>query len=289
MPSNSNIKNILQSRNLTPKKRFGQNFLVHQQSAERIVATAGIDSSDTILEIGVGLGALTSVLAKQADRVIGLEVDRGIVRWLEEKGNLPANVTLLHQDVMKADFQEIAAMAGGRLKIVANLPYSLSNPLLFKLIDNRVELDWAVIMLQKEVGERLMAEVGTKAYGILSVLVKTCATVSPLLELGPGHFHPRPKVDSLVLRVDFTARATHAERLGEYDHHLLKQIVNAAFQQRRKTLLNALAAGSTFNATKLEIDEIVRAADIAPTIRAERLTVDDYVRLTRCFQDKLQE
>jgi 16S rRNA (adenine1518-N6/adenine1519-N6)-dimethyltransferase len=289
MPSDANIKNLLQARNLTPKKRFGQNFLVHQQSAERIVTAAGIVSTDTILEIGVGLGALTRILAKQAARVIGLEVDSGIVRWLEEQGNLPPNVTLLHQDVMKADFQEIAALAGGRMKIVANLPYSLSNPLLFKMIDNRVVLDWAVIMLQKEVGVRLMAEVGTKAYGILSVLVRTCATVSPLLELGPGHFHPRPKVDSLVLRIDFTGPAAHTDTLGEYDYRLLKQIVNAAFQQRRKTLLNALSAGRSFNLTKLETERIIRTADISPTIRAERLSVGDYVRLARCFQATLRK
>jgi 16S rRNA (adenine1518-N6/adenine1519-N6)-dimethyltransferase len=289
MPSDSSIKNILQERNLSPKKRFGQNFLVHQQSAERIVTAAEVVSTDTILEIGVGLGALTRILAKQADRVFGLEVDKGIVRWLEEKGNLPPNVTLLHQDVMKADFHDIAAMAGGPLKIVANLPYYLSNPLLFKLIDNRNILEWAVIMLQKEVGERLMAEVGTKAYGILSVLIKTCATVSPLLELGPGHFHPRPKVDSLVLRLDFTAQSAQADRLGEYDHNLLNRIVNAAFQQRRKTLLNALSAGSRFNLTKLETERVIRAAAISPTIRAEQLSVDDYLRLTHCFQDKLQE
>jgi 16S rRNA (adenine1518-N6/adenine1519-N6)-dimethyltransferase len=289
MPSNSNIKNILQERNLFPKKRFGQNFLVHQKSAERIVTAAEIVSTDTILEIGVGLGALTRILAKQADRVIGLEVDKGIVRWLEEKGDLPSNVTLLHQDVMKADFHEIAAMAGGGLKIVANLPYSLSNPLLFKLVDNRTVLEWAVIMLQKEVGERLMAEVGTKAYGILTVLIKTCATVSPLLDLGPGHFYPRPKVDSQVLRIDFTAQSAHADRLGEYDQHLLGRIVNAAFQQRRKILLNALSAGCSFNLTKFETERVIRAAAISPTIRAERLSVDDYARLTRSFQDKLQE
>lgn len=288
MPSDSNIRDILQQRNLSPKKRFGQNFLVHQQSAERIVTAAEVVSSDTILEIGVGFGALTRILAQQADRVFGLEVDKGIVRWLEEKGNLPSNVTLLHQDVMKADFHDIAAIAGVPLKIVANLPYSLSNPLLFKLIDNRSVLEWAVIMLQKEVGDRLMAKVGTKAYGILSVLIKTCAVVSPLLKLGPGHFHPRPKVDSLVLRLDFTVQSTIAERFGEYDHHLLRRIVNAAFQKRRKTLLNALA-GTSFHLTKLETEQIIRTADISPTIRAEQLSVDDYVRLTRSFQDALHE
>lgn len=288
MSSDANIKNILRQRNLTPKKRLGQNFLVQQQSAERIVTAAGIIPTDTILEIGVGLGALTGILAARAARVIGLEVDRGIVSWLEEKGRLPQNVALLHQDVMKADFHALAAMAGGRLKIVANLPYSLSNPLLFKLIENRSTLAWAVVMLQKEVAERLLAGPGSKAYGILSVLIRTCASVAPLLELGPGHFHPRPKVASQVLRIDFTPRPGLAEGLPDCDRQLLYRLVNAAFQQRRKTLLNALFSTGCFGSSKSETARIIRAAAISPNIRAEQLSVEDYVRLTRCFQEKLQ-
>ena len=287
MPSDANIKNILRQRNLAPKKRFGQNFLIHQTSAARIVATAAISPTDTILEIGVGLGALTRILANRADHVIGLEVDRGIVSWLEEKGNLPQNVTLLHRDVMKADFNDLANMTGGRLKIVANLPYSLSNPLLFKLIENRSTLEWAVVMLQKEVGERLMAKVGSKAYGILSVLIRTCATVSPLLELGPGHFHPRPKVVSQVLRIVFHPPPASVLGLPDCDQQLLVRIVNAAFQQRRKTLLNALSAGCCSDLSKPVIEGIIKAAAIPPGIRAEQLTVEDYVRLTRSFQEKL--
>jgi 16S rRNA (adenine1518-N6/adenine1519-N6)-dimethyltransferase len=289
MAADAHIKNILRQRNLAPKKRFGQNFLIHQQSAERIVAAAAISSTDTILEIGVGLGALTGILATRAGHVIGLEVDRGIVSWLEEQGNLPQNVTLLHQDVMKADLNELATEAGGRLKIVANLPYSLSNPLLFKLIENRSVLEWAVVMLQKEVGERLMAAPGSKAYGILSVLIRTCATVSPLLELGPGHFHPRPKVDSLVLRIVFHPPPASVEGLPDYDRHLLFRLVNAAFQQRRKTLLNALSADRYSGLRKPEIERIIRAAAISPTIRAEQLTVADFIRLTNCFQGKKPE
>ena len=287
MPSDVHIKNILRQRNLAPKKRFGQNFLIHQTSAARIVATAAISPTDTILEIGVGLGALTRILANRADHVIGLEVDRGIVSWLEEKGNLPQNVTLLHQDVMKADFNNLANMTGGRLKIVANLPYSLSNPLLFKLIENRSTLEWAVVMLQKEVGERLMAKAGSKAYGILSVLIRTCATVSPLLELGPGHFHPRPKVVSQVLRIVFHPPPASVLGLPDCDQQLLVRIVNAAFQQRRKTLLNALSAGCCSDLSKPVIEGIIKAAAIPPGIRAEQLTVEDYVRLTRSFQEKL--
>ena len=142
-------------------------------------------------------------------------------------------------------------------------------------------------MLQKEVGERIIAAPGSKAYGILSVLIRTCATVSPLLVLGPGHFHPRPKVDSLVLRLVFHPPPPPVEGLPDCDQHLLFRLVNAAFQQRRKTLLNALSAGRYSGLRKPEIERIIRAAAISPSIRAERLTVADYVRLTLCFQEKL--
>jgi 16S rRNA (adenine1518-N6/adenine1519-N6)-dimethyltransferase len=284
MVAGGKIKRILQHRNLAPKKHFGQNFLIHPESARRIVDAADISSNDTIIEIGVGFGALTGILAEQAKQVIGLEIDAGIVRWLVEQGNLPANVTLLHRDVMRIDFGELAAMTGERLKIVANLPYSLSNPLLFKFVDNQALLHWAVIMLQKEVGDRLLAGVGSKAYGVLSVLLRSCATVSPLLQLGPGHFHPRPKVDSQVLRLTFYPPAREVTSLAAFDRILFKQIVNTAFQQRRKTLVNALTSGPFKQVEKRNIAHLIAEAGIDPGIRAEQLSVADYVDLARSFR-----
>jgi 16S rRNA (adenine1518-N6/adenine1519-N6)-dimethyltransferase len=284
MVAGGNIKSILQHRNLAPKKHFGQNFLIHPESARRIVDAADISANDTIIEIGVGFGALTGILAEQAKQVIGLEIDAGIVRWLVEQGNLPANVTLLHRDVMRIDFSELATMTGERLKIVANLPYSLSNPLLFKFVDNQALLHWAVIMLQKEVGDRLLAGVGSKAYGVLSVLLRSCATVSPLLQLGPGHFHPRPKVDSQVLRLSFYPPAGEVTSLAAFDRILFKQIVNTAFQQRRKTLVNALTSGPFKQVEKHNIAHLITEAGIDPGIRAEQLSVADYVELARSFR-----
>jgi 16S rRNA (adenine1518-N6/adenine1519-N6)-dimethyltransferase len=287
MVAGGNIKRIMQHRNLAPKKYFGQNFLIHPESARRIVDAAGISANDTIIEIGVGFGALTGILAEQAEKVIGLEIDAGIVRWLMEQGNLPANVTILHRDVMRIDFGELAAMTGERLKIVANLPYSLSNPLLFKFVDNQALLHWAVIMLQKEVGDRILAGVGSKAYGVLSVLLRSCATVSPLLQLGPGHFHPRPKVDSQVLRLNFYPPSREVTSLATFDRILFKQIVNTAFQQRRKTLVNALTSGPFKQVEKHTIAGIIAEAGIDPGIRAEQLSVADYVDLARSFQKSM--
>ena len=198
-------KQSLQKHSLAPKKRFGQNFLVHRKTAEAIVQAGGVGKDDSIIEVGVGLGALTIPLAHAAGHVFGLEIDSGIIRYHQEENDLPDNVTLMHEDVLKADFNALADRCGGMLKIMANLPYSISNPFLFKLIDNHERMAWATIMLQKEVAQRLLAHAGTKDYGVPTVLLQSCATVKPLMTLKPAEFHPRPKIDSVVVRIDFSS------------------------------------------------------------------------------------
>jgi 16S rRNA (adenine1518-N6/adenine1519-N6)-dimethyltransferase len=273
------LRGILADRHLAPSKKLGQNFLVHRQTAEKIVRLAGVEQEDIILELGVGFGALTLPLAAIARRVIGLELDAGIIRFHREEGDLPANVELLHQDLLKADFRQLADESGGRLKIMANLPYSVSNPLLFKLLEDQEVMAWAVLMLQKEVADRLTAPVGSKEYGILTVLLGSCASVTPLLRLGPEQFHPRPKIDSVVVRLDFDPPPERKHRLPAHDRQLLKKLVKAAFQQRRKTLINGLASVWP-GLGKESWLHLLAAADIQPTIRAERLSLEDYVRLT---------
>lgn len=286
MPPNDKVKHILQEWELAPKKRFGQNFLIHSHSASRIVAAADLTGEDTILEIGVGFGALTRPLAARAKKIIGLEIDAGIIRWHETEGRLPKNVSLIHQDVLKFDFRRLAAKLGKKLKIIANLPYSISNPLLFKLIENHDVVEWAVLMLQKEVGERLFAPIGSKAYGVLSILVKACADVTPLMGLGPANFHPRPKVDSLVLRIRFDPVPDFVKGLPRHNKKLLRKLVNAAFQQRRKTLLNALSSGNLFGLDKQETQQLLEKSGISPLTRGERLSVEEFVRLAIAFNEK---
>jgi len=278
------IKEILKQQKLAPKKRFGQNFLVNKNVSERIVRLAGIHPDDTIIELGVGFGALTSHLAKNCKKVIGLEIDSGIIRWHKEEGNLPDNVSLLHQDILQADFNKLADEAGGRIKIIANLPYSISNPLLFKLTMHRDKIEWAVLMLQKEVAQRLSADTGTKDYGILTVRMAACASTQKLLDLGPQHFHPRPKVDSQVVRITFYPKPSRAEALPDYDYALFRIIVDAAFQQRRKTLVNALSATSLLAIDKETIEAALVQMKLDSKIRGERLQVEDFVDLTNILQ-----
>jgi 16S rRNA (adenine1518-N6/adenine1519-N6)-dimethyltransferase len=280
MTQENSIKKILKAQKLAPSKKLGQNFLVHRQTSERIVELAEVTSHDTIIELGVGLGSLTQPLAEKVDKVIGIELDSGIVEYHKQQQDLPENVSLIHQDLLKADFHELANQTGGKLKIMANLPYSISNPLLFKLVETRDSMAWAVLMLQKEVGQRLTAQVGTKNYGVLSVLLAGIASVKTLMHVGPGHFHPRPKVDSVVVKITFNPAPERTDRLPDHDRKLLRRLVNAAFQQRRKTLLNALSAANLDGLDKASLAQLLPAIDIDPKIRAERLTIEDYVRLT---------
>ena len=275
------IKEVLRHKELAPLKKLGQNFLIYPETAARIVHLAGVTPQDTILELGVGLGTLTEPLSKQAKHVIGLEIDSGIITWQNSEGNLAENVTLIHQDLMKADFHELAIQSGGKLKIVANLPYSISNPLLFKLIDNRMDMEWAVLMLQKEVAMRLVASPSTKEYGILSVILAGCADVSRLLNVGPGQFYPRPKIDSVVVKIQFQPRPSRSKALPEHNEKLLRQLVKGAFQQRRKTLVNALSSAPLLSYSKDEIKQALSQAGIDHKVRAENLTIEQFVSLCR--------
>ncbi len=278
-------KIVLRQRGLAASKKLGQNFLVHRHTAEHIVDLADVNKEDTVLEIGVGLGALTTPLAEAASQVIGLEADSGIIRLHEEQQNLPDNVRLIHQDVLKADFRELADLCGGRLKIIANLPYSISSPFLFKLIEQPDLIDFAVVMLQKEVALRLLAQPGTKEYGVPTVMLATCATIKMLIHVGSDEFHPRPKVDSAVVRLSFQPVPKRTKELGEFDRKLLKKIVNHAFGQRRKTLLNGLS--STGLLSKQEMAECIREAGLVPTVRAEQLPLEDFVRLSQVIGKRI--
>lgn len=288
----------LKSNKLAPNKRFGQNFLVNRHTAEAIVRAGMVGNTDIILEVGVGLGALTIPLAATARHVYGFEIDSGIIRYHEEEGDLPPNVTLLHQDILTADFREIADLSGGPLKIMANLPYSISNPFIFKLIDNGPLIDSATIMLQKEVAERLMAQPATKEYGVPTVLLASRATVKKMMTLGPAEFHPRPKIDSVVVTIDFTAGRNQSTNTNvpEYNFDLFKKIVRTTFNQRRKTILNTLAGASflagplsdTGGAAKEVARMSIERANLSPKARPETLTVGDFIALTRQIEQQLQ-
>jgi 16S rRNA (adenine1518-N6/adenine1519-N6)-dimethyltransferase len=274
---------------LAPHKKFGQNFLVHRQTAEAIVRAAGIEKEDIVIEVGVGLGALTEPLALAARQVLGYEIDSGIVRLHKEEGTLPANVTLIHQDILKADFREIAARCGDRLKIVANLPYSISNPFIFTLIENAALLDSVTVMLQKEVAERLAAQPGSKEYGVPTLLLSSCATVKTVLHLSPAEFYPKPKVDSVVIRLDFRNRPLPPSLSTDENFALFRLLVRSSFNQRRKTILNTLGQIDLLPPRddrarqKAAVAATIIRAGLQPDRRPETLSLEDFLRLTEEF------
>ncbi len=287
----------LKDNSLAPKKKFGQNFLVHRGTAEAIVRAGNIKNTDTIVEVGVGLGALTIPLAAAARHVYGYEIDSGIVKFHKKERDLPANVTLIHRDILKVDFNEIAEKCGNMLKIIANLPYSISNLFIIKLIDNAPLIDSATIMLQKEVADRLTAPPGSKVYGVPTVLLNSCAAVTRKMTLKPSEFHPRPKVDSEVITINFhhTLKKSPLGDIGEYNFSLFRRIVRTTFNQRRKTILNTLSGAALFfdsvnrdkAANKLYTKKAILSADLQPTDRPETLSTSDFIRLTRSLEKSI--
>lgn len=185
---------------LAPSKRFGQNFLVNPRTAKRIVGLGGFSKTDHVVEVGVGFGALTSFLSEAAGTVTGIEIDKGLVAFHKAEQDLPENVTLLHGDVLKINFSELRTHKEEKLKIIANLPYSISNPFIFKLIDNSTYIDAVTVMLQKEVADRLTASPGSKNYGIPTIILGSIADVKHLITLKPPEFYPKPKIDSVVIK-----------------------------------------------------------------------------------------
>ncbi len=275
----SEIKKNLVHHGLAPSKQRGQNFLADPIMAAAIVRAGGINPGDTVIELGVGLGAVTLPLAAVAARVIGIEIDSGIVDYHHRRQDLPANVELHHQDMLTCDFAAIAARNKNRLKIIANLPYSVSSPLLFKLLDHRDLMEYAVLMLQKELAQRLVARPGTKDYSILTVLFAASARARKVMAVGPENFHPRPKVDSAVVRIDFLPAGERESLYPPHDFKSLVRVVKAAFSQRRKTLLNCLKAGRLI-ADRSQGEKILTGLGIDSGIRAERLSVKEFIKLT---------
>lgn len=281
-------KTTLAQFGLAPSKKRGQNFLVHPATAQAIVNAAAFEPEDRVVEVGVGLGALTIPLARSVAQVIGLEIDRGIVEYHHKTGDLPDNVKLIHEDILKTDFSSLLDEDSNRLKIITNLPYSISNPFIFRLIDNRSLVESAVMLLQKEVVDRLCAEPGCKEYGIPTVLLRSCARLEKLMRIDAAQFHPRPKVDSQLIRIVFDTQPFPGSL-----SLVFKNTVRSAFAARRKTLLNNLLCAPSLlpslagdrQRRRTVLKEVIEASGLAPTLRAEAVSIEGFQNLAACLQE----
>lgn len=266
-----------------PRKHLGQHFLIQPRTAEKIVHAAALAPDDVVVEVGPGLGMLTALLGETCGALHVVEIDSRLADFLEEAVRSRGLAVQVHrQDVLQFDWRRIAQEAGRRLVVVGNLPYQISSPLMFRILENRSHIHHGVFMVQREVGRRFAAEPGSGDYGVLSVLLRLYGTVQAVLSVGPGQFHPPPKVDSLVVRIDFPEE--RCEREG-VDFHFLRCVVNAAFQKRRKTVANALAGFRGLGAAGMRT--ALEATGIDPGLRPEALSPEQFASLARNLEKAL--
>ncbi len=266
-------REILKERRLAPKKWLGQNLLVDKSYLHRIVSAACIRPGESVVEIGAGLGALTEALLNAGANVVALEIDSGFFRVLQEKFADSSMVEIIHEDALAYDFKSLADRIG-RLRVVANLPYSISSRLLFRFVQIREVVQSLHILLQREVARRLVAEIGSKDYGVLTALLGVTAQVDALWDIPPHAFHPVPAIHSTFVRVVFS------ENLGVPipDDDLLIRLVKAAFCARRKTLRNNLLGRRWLSAYDDVVERAASRCAIDLNRRAETLSPAEFAQ-----------
>lgn len=262
------------------KRRLGQNFLIHSHHVERIVAAVRPQAGETIMEIGPGHGALTELLVESGARVVAIEIDKDLIPMLTSGFSARDNFKLIEADAMKTDFCEAIAPAQSA-RVVANLPYYISTPILQRLIEHRRCISEMTLMLQREVVERIAAAPGGKEYGYLSVLVQLYCEAEKLFDVPPGAFRPVPKVVSSVMRL----RVRPQTAVDVENENLLLELAKTLFAQRRKTILNNLKAGRGRLAmtNPEQPGQAIAAAGLDPKRRAETLTLAELARMANCI------
>ena len=268
---------VLQKHEFQFKKKFGQNFLIDPHVLDKIVDAAQITKDDFVLEIGPGIGTLTQYLCENARQVLAVEIDDKLIPILKETLQPYDNVEVLHGDILKQDIQQIADTYndGKPIKVVANLPYYITTPIIMELFESHVPLANVTVMVQKEVADRMKAEPGTKDYGALSLAVQYYAKPYIAAFVPPNCFMPRPNVGSAVIRLDCLARVP----VEVHNEKLMFRLIRASFNQRRKTLQNGIANSAELSFTKEQAARAIEQAGFDVRIRGEKLGLEELARL----------
>ncbi len=270
-------RDVLSRHKFAVQKKFGQNFLISPQILEDIISASGITREDFVLEIGPGIGTLTQYLGANARAVTAVEIDRMLIPVLEETLQGFYNVEVIHNDILKVDIKALTEEknGGNPIKVVANLPYYITTPIIMALLESGVPIESITVMVQKEVAERMQAGPGSKDYGALSLAVQYFAKPEIVVEVPPGSFMPQPKVGSAVVRL------TRYEEpvVSVKDVDLLFRIVRASFNQRRKTLANGLKNSTELSFSKEAIESAITAIGKPLTVRGETLTLAEFAAL----------
>lgn len=276
-----NTIEVLQKYNFVFQKKFGQNFLIDTHVLDKIIRAAQISQEDCVLEIGPGIGTMTQYLACAAKKVIAVEIDRALIPILEDTLDGYDNVRIVNADVLKVDIAKLAEEEndGKPIKVVANLPYYITTPIIMGLFEKHVPLKSITVMVQKEVADRMQVGPGTKDYGALSLAVQYYAKPYIVANVPPNCFMPRPKVGSAVIRLD----RYDTPPVEVKDEKLMFRIIRASFNQRRKTLANGLKNSPELDFTKEEIEEAILTLGKGGSVRGEALSLEEFAALSDCL------
>ena len=274
---------VLQKYEFVFQKKYGQNFLIDTHVLDKIINAAKITEDDFVLEIGPGIGTMTQYLASKAREVFAVEIDKALIPILEDTLSEYKNVTILNEDILKVDIRKLAEEhnQGRPIKVVANLPYYITTPIIMGLFEEDVPVESITVMVQKEVADRMQTGPGSKDYGALSLAVQYYASPYIVANVPPNCFMPRPKVGSAVIRLSRHEKPP----VNVKDSRLMFRIVRASFNQRRKTLVNGLKNAQDLNFTKEEIERAVSACGFPVGIRGEALTLQNFADLANCLSE----
>lgn len=276
---------ILNKYHFIFQKKFGQNFLIDTHVLDKIIRAAEITKDDLVLEIGPGIGTLTQYLCEAAREVVAVEIDRNLLPILEDTLSAYDNVTVINEDVLKLDINQLVKERNNNkpIKIVANLPYYITTPIIMGLFEAHVPLENITVMVQKEVADRMQSGPGSKDYGALSLAVQYYARPYIAANVPPNCFMPRPNVGSAVIRLSL-----HEEKpVNLKDERLMFQMIRASFNQRRKTLVNGLNNNPEIHLPKDIIAQAIEELGVSPTIRGEALTLEDFASLSNIIYEKI--
>ena len=279
--THSKTLEIIRVHDFKVKKGYGQNFLVDQHVINKIISGANIEEQDLVIEIGPGLGGLTERLAKEAKYLIAIEIDKSLIPILEESFCEYPNVSILNQDILKTDITELITAHGAKsAKVVANLPYYITTPIIMNILEANASVESMTIMIQKEVGQRIKADAGTKDYGALTLGVAYRAKAEIVANVPRNSFVPRPNVDSVVLRLD----RLEVPPVKVECEALLFKIIRAGFEQRRKTLLNCLFNLLNLGLSKDELAVIFEGCGLDVNVRGEDLTLERFADIANALK-----
>ncbi len=276
-------KEIINRYDFAFKKNFGQNFLIDERVLNKIIASAEITKEDTVLEVGPGIGTLTQALARHAKKVIAVEIDKTLIPILEDVLSDFDNIEIINNDILKVDVAQLAADNGGKsLKVVANLPYYITTPIIMGILEQQLPVESITVMIQKEVALRMQAEPSTKDYGALSLAVRYYCEPYLVANVPQNCFMPRPNVDSAVIRLTLHKNPP----VKTNNEQLMFKLIKTAFSQRRKTLLNCIFNSGEFNMNKEQIAAFLNENGFDERIRGEKLTLEDFARLADSLNDR---